>query len=662
LTRSVVTDADGAYRLISLPPGEYEIRVAATGFAPLVRNEFTLLVSQNARLDLTLALTGASAEMNVPAEAPAIDIAETAASVSVDQERIEELPVTQRRFLNFVLTAPGVVAAGSQLRGGARPGSIGARNLPDSGFSFGGLRPRSNNITIDGVDNNDETTGAGCAELSIEAIREFQVVNNGASAESGGSAGGSVNAVTRSGGNEFHGGAFLYTAHEAFNARQPLFAAAEAAERKPEFRRWQPGFDVGGPIRPDRTFFHATLEQEHEAAEDASDIAPPVAARINAALAAGALPRLGARRLLSDFFATNVDDTEGAFKINQQIGQASSAMLRYAYTNDRRWRDALGAGGLYDRSARGDAFTRDHALVGQALSVISPSVVNDLRFQLARRRVLFRPNESNGPLVTIAGNLTFGRLSDAPSDRTEDHYQLLDSIALGRGHHQLRLGGGVNHVRLDASLPDRLGGFAIFDGVDDLLAERAELFAQAFGDPRTRMAVTSTGLFAQDHWQARPALNFTLGLRYDYEALPAIFHRDARNLSPRLGVAWSPGGAHRWVIRGAFGLYFDRYLLAFLNPALQRDGARGFEQILNGASAAAAFRQTQAARSSRRCPASGLRSIGPIRNCKRPTAGRRALASSISFSATSRFQSTIFSSRARAFRERATSICRRRLC
>ncbi|HZS04254.1 MAG TPA: TonB-dependent receptor [Blastocatellia bacterium] len=589
LTRTVTTDAQGAYRIISLSPGEYEIKVEAKGFSQSKPAGITVQIGQSVRLDFTLALAGASGEVNVSAEAPAVDVAQTTPSVSVDLERIEELPVQQRRFLNFVLTAPGVVSSATQARGGGSAGGIGTRRIPDSGFSFGGLRARSNNIAIDGVDNNDETTGAGRSELSIEAIREFQVTSNGMSAEFGGASGGSVNAITRTGTNDFHGGVFIYTAHDALNARQPVFASEEAAARKPKLHRWQPGFDVGGPIRKGRTFFHATLEQEHESGEDASDIAPAVANQINAALAAGALPQLGARKLGAGLFHSSGDDTEGAFKLNQQLGAASSLMLRYAFTNDRRWRDALGTGGLSEFSSRGDSFTRDNVLVGQWLGVLGQSAVNDLRFQVARRHVLLRPNEPRGPQVLVSGHLTFGRATDAPSERTEDHYQILDSVALSRGRHQIRSGGAVNHVRLDASLADRLGGFAIFSSVADLLNAKPELLAQSFGNPRTQINVTGIGGFAQDHWQVHPGVTLDLGLRYDYEALPAQFHRDPNNFSPRVGVAWNPDAAHRWVLRGAYGIYFDRYLLAFLNQAVQKDGRRGYEQVFNGAAAVGVF-------------------------------------------------------------------------
>lgn len=593
LARTFATDAAGAYRFIGLPPGEYELRAEASGFAPFTRREINLLVGQTTKLDLTLSLVGTTSEVSITAEAPAIDAGQTAISTSVDQERIEELPVVQRRFLGFALTVPGLTPTGNQTRGSASSGGAGARSLPDSGFSFGGLRARSNNVAIDGVDNNDETTGASRAELSVESIREFQVTNNDVSAEFGGSSGGSVNAVTRSGTNEYHGGFFLYHNDATLSARQPVFNSAEAAERKPALRRWVPGFDTGGPIRRGRTFFHATLEHEYERSEEAADISDAAAARINQALAAGAFPRLGARRLSAGLFPTSGDDTEGGVKINQQVGETDSLMLRYAFTNDRRRRDALGATGLTDVSARGDSYTRDHAVVGQYVWVLNQHLVNDTRFQLAHRGVVLRPNEATGPQVLIPGVVTFGRATDAPSNRGEDHYQVLDTFAVSRSRHQLRFGGAINHVRLNASLADRAGGFAVFRSVDDLLAGNADFYAQSFGDPRTRMGVTSYGVFVQDRVQALPNLTVDLGLRYDYETLPPNIHRDKNNFSPRLGFAYSPDAAHRLVIRGAYGVYFDRYLLGFLNPALQRDGVQSFEQILSGRDAAATFIATQ---------------------------------------------------------------------
>ena len=139
------------------------------------------------------------------------------ASAQSITDRIEELPVRSRNYLEFVLLAPGVTRTQPQ----AAPGGA-SSTLSDSGFSFGGLRPRSNTLTIDGLDNNDEFTGATRTELSLEFVREFQVVSNGWAVENGGAAAGGINVVTKSGVNTLHGDAFLFGQSGTFNASPKL--------------------------------------------------------------------------------------------------------------------------------------------------------------------------------------------------------------------------------------------------------------------------------------------------------------------------------------------------------------------------------------------------------------------------------------------------------
>src|SRR6202035_2084309 len=167
-------------------------------------------------LEIILALASASQGITVSTQPPGIDTSQTSVVSSVDQERIEELPVRSRNYLDFVLLAPGVSSSP------AASGASGSTPLGGSGFTFGGLRARSNNVSIDGLDNNDEFTGSSRTELSPEIVQEFQVVNNGLSAESGGASGGSINVVTRSGTNIIHGDAFLLVQDSALNAREPF--------------------------------------------------------------------------------------------------------------------------------------------------------------------------------------------------------------------------------------------------------------------------------------------------------------------------------------------------------------------------------------------------------------------------------------------------------
>ncbi len=170
--------------------------------------------------------------------------------------------------------------------------------MPDSGFTFGGLRGRSNNVTIDGLDNNDEYVGSSRTELSLETVQEFQVVTAGLSAETGGASGGSINVVTRIGANQIHGDAFLFLQNGALNARNPF----ETEHATPNLHRYRAGLSKGGPIVKDRTFYYAAFEQEHNRSLEDSFISPAVAASINRTFASGAFPRVATaadqRRLL----------------------------------------------------------------------------------------------------------------------------------------------------------------------------------------------------------------------------------------------------------------------------------------------------------------------------------------------------------------------------
>src|SRR5205085_4505907 len=144
-----------------------------------VNPQVTLAVGSTTTLDMMLKPAGVNAEITVTDRPPALDTSQTASTTSIDPERIEELPVNSRNYLEFTLLAPGVAPSNRQTSTGGSPSATSGAPLADSGFTFGGLRPRSNSISIDGLDNTDETTGAARVALSPEIVREFQIVNNG---------------------------------------------------------------------------------------------------------------------------------------------------------------------------------------------------------------------------------------------------------------------------------------------------------------------------------------------------------------------------------------------------------------------------------------------------------------------------------------------------
>ena len=592
-SRTATTNDQGAFRADDLLVGTYEVRLEQTGFAPYRHTGVTLSLGRTVRLDIVLSPASVSEQVTVSAQPLGLDVSQTSVASSVDQERIEELPVRSRNYLDFVLLAPGVS------RSPSGSSTAGSSALGGSGFTFGGLRARSNNVSIDGLDNNDEYTGSSRMELSPEIVQEFQVVNNGLSAEAGGASGGSIDVITRSGTNMVHGDAFVFTQDSALNARDPF----ESEIGKPSFKRFRAGLALGGPIVKGQTFYYAAAEQEHARGQIGSDIDLSVASPINSLLANGTFPGIATRRITTGFSPVGRDETEAAGKLNHQLNAKTALMLRYAFTNNKQSGDAFNTSNLMDSSTRGNSFSSDNALSGSLTTASGPEAVSDLRFQVATRHVVLRTNEPFGPEIDIAGLVTFGRPYAGNSNRRENHYQGAYTYALTRGKHLWKVGGAVNRVSLRATVPDGFGGVYLFGSVPDFLAGNPAEFRQAFGNAAFSDPATSLGVFAQDHWSLARHFTVDLGARYDFERLPAEFDQDMNNVSPRIGLAWNPSA--KWVLRSGYGIFFDRYILANLARAVDKNGLNGFEQVAQGNAAAITFAAAQGGSLS--APAAGIR-------------------------------------------------------
>src|SRR6266403_1891521 len=392
--RTVATDERGFFRAEALVVGTYEVRVEQAGFAAYRHAGVQVGLGQTIFFDIVLVPASASVEVTVSAQPSTIDTSQTSVVSSIDQERIEELPVRNRNYLDFVLLSPGVSSAPAASGAAATP-------LAGSGFTFGGLRTRSNNVSIDGLDNNDEYTGSSRTELSPEIVQEFQVVNNGLSAESG--------------------------------------AAS------------------GGPLVRDRTFYYAAAEQEHNRGQAGSDIDPTVVSSINTFLVSGAFPGVATRHLATGLFPIARAETEVAGKLDHQLTKNTALMLRYVFTNNKESGDVFNNNGLVDASARGSSFTSDNALSASLTSVLGSDAVSDFRFQAATRHAVLRTTDPFGPGIDIAGLIAFGRPYAGNSVRRENHYQAGYTYTRTLGKHLWKVGGTVNRVRLRADVPDGFG-------------------------------------------------------------------------------------------------------------------------------------------------------------------------------------------------------------
>src|SRR5690242_4166271 len=256
VSKNATTNDQGLYRLVNLTPGEYEVTVEAANFKRAVLTRVTVTVGQRADVDVTLEPGQLTESVTISdATSEIVETSKTAVSTTIDQQRINNLPINERNYLAFALTTSTVG------RDNGRP--IGP--APTTGLNFGGQRGRSNLVQVDGADNTDNSVNASRSTVSQEAVQEFQVVTNSFAPEFGRSAGGVVNVVTKSGTNEFHGNLFGFLRHRSFQARN-AFAPVE----DPPFTRTQYGGTIGGHFdkgedvngtKQYRSFFFFAFEQ-----------------------------------------------------------------------------------------------------------------------------------------------------------------------------------------------------------------------------------------------------------------------------------------------------------------------------------------------------------------------------------------------------------------
>jgi hypothetical protein len=577
LTRTSSTNPEGYFRASELPVGQYELRVESPGFSPYLNNAIVVSIGREIQVTVQLAPASVKQQITVSAQPPPIDPTQTAEATTVGHERIEESPVVSRNYLDFVLLAPELTRSNPQGASGSKSA------LADSGFTFAGLRSRSNSLYIDGVENNDEYTGSARTELSPETVQEFQVVNNGLSAESGGGASGPINVITKTGVNTLHGDAFVFVQNGALNARDPLTNETES----PDLNRFRTGLSAGGPIVRSRTFYYLAGEQEGKHGDDSSLISRSVASAVNGVLGSGVFPRIATRTINPGLFRTARAETEVSGRLDQHIADRHSLLLKYVFTNNREVGDAFNAGGIVDPSGRGSSFIEDQGVTGSLTSVLSNNALNSVRFQVSTRRAVLRTADEIGPEISIAGLIDFGRPYDGNGRRRENHFELSDVASTAKARHLISFGADLDWIREQVSAYDGFGAVYVFPTLDSFLNGHPDQYRQAFGNPNTNFASPRYSGFIQDHWTPTKRFTIDAGIRYDFEHLPAQFKEDTNDFAPRIGAAYSPSPS--WVLRVGFGIFFDRYLLAAVNRALGKNGVRGYEQVAYGQAAIQIF-------------------------------------------------------------------------
>ena len=612
-TRTAVTDREGRFALLALPVGTYDVSISFPGFATHTVKGTTLALGARVQLDVVLqlaTLAGGVVDVSAPLN---FETHRTAVSSVISRHHIEQLPINVRNFIEFSALTPGVSRDFTPHTGGA---------AATSGLTFLGQRARSNNITVDGLDNNDLVVGSVRATFSQEAVREFDVLTNGFTAEFGKAAGGVVNIVTKSGTNVPSGNAFYFHRDKALNARNYFESHTPAGDRielpKAPFGQQQFGGTFGGPLKRDRSFFFVSFERLNIDTNNfvAIDNETPVAVFGQPAGTVVQLLQSAGFPVQTGHVGYDVRSTTFLAKLDHRPGTNNSLAARFNWADDldeniEPW------GGITARSGGASIGSRDYMAAVSHTRVPTSRIVNELRAQVAHRNQDVRSldptcpgicdvDDEGGPGVEIIGVAVVGRHRFTPQQRQNLRIQLQDTLTYFKGSHQFKF--GVDYSYIDhqrQSLPLHFGGRYIFaplpaiPGVLPVPVTAAEAFAlglplayvQGFGDPSGPFSYSDLSLFAQTEWSVGRRLTLKAGLRYQIQFWPDVttvvpgygdhrFEIDSNNLAPRVAVAWDPWGGSRTAVHAAYGVYYDNNLTSYAGINEVLDGGDGVRTLV----------------------------------------------------------------------------------
>jgi hypothetical protein len=558
IVSSAITDSEGHFRLPYLKIGVYEITVSLAGFRDSTRR-LSVAAGSAFEIPVTLALAGVASNVMVTAEAPVIEAARSQIAATVLEAEVAALPMNGRNFLDIALLAPGVA-----------PANIASTQLfpetsavPGMTLSVGSQRNLSNNFVVDGLSANDDAAGLSGITYGVDAIEQFQVITSGAQAELGRALGGYVNVVTKSGTNDLRGTIYDFFRDDSLNASNAL------SRTTLPMRQSQFGASAGGPVLKDRTFFFGNVERRDLAQTGLATILDPNVAAINARLGATGY---GGPAIATGIYPNPVVTTNLLAKIDHQVNARDHFSLRYSrYVVDAT--NARGAGGLSAVTASSNLDNADQSLaIGNTL-VLSSRTFLETRAQLARGDLSAPPSDLIGPSVSIAGVATFGVSSTSPTGRLNEAYQMVNNLSHHRGAHALRA--GIDFLYNDdlITFPRSARGSYTFSSLATFMtgAYNNAGFSQTFGISELAQTNPNLGLYVQDEWKLSSAVTLNAGLRYDLQWLESI-STDDNNVSPRVGVAWTPAESRRTIVRGSAGLFYDRVPLRALANALMSAG------------------------------------------------------------------------------------------
>jgi Carboxypeptidase regulatory-like domain len=603
----LTSNTDGFYTAPNLLPGNYTVTVKRSGFATAVTEVIVTVGAQHV-VNVTMHIGTVNEVVKVQTEAPEVELASSEMSAVVNGTTIRELPLNGRDWTQLATLEPGIASIRTQPAVGA--GDRGQRGFGTQ-MTVNGGRPAQNNYRLDGTSINDYSNSAPGsvlgADLGSDAVAEFSVLSSTYPAEYGRSSGGVINAITRSGTNQFHGSVYEFLRNSALDTSN-FFDAT-----KPPFKRNQFGVTAGGPILKDRTFIFGNYEGLRQSLGITQVNTVPTATARAGHLTSGdvmvdpnivpylpiwPLPNTGSCSGLCDvgvfkltgqqvtpenYFTTRVDHKVSAndsldgtyMRDTATISQPDELGIKVTGYTTRRQLVTLEESHIFTPQVVNSArvgYSRVVGLVGQTLKALSP-LATTLGFAAPGRPV---GEIDVGGITNFSGGL--GAISNY--NFHWNSFQGYDDAFVTRGKHSIKFGVGVERIEENMSAADSPNGIYGFGSLPNFLQNMPDTFAANLGEtgiPRN-MRQTIFGAYLADDLRLLPNLTVNLGLRYEMSTVPSEIHGriaslrnltdstlhtgnpyfsnpTLRNFEPRFGFSWDPFKTGKTALRGGFGMF-----------------------------------------------------------------------------------------------------------
>ena len=558
-SRSDVTTSEGLYRIAALPVGTYTIKAELEGFKGTERSGIAVSVASSVDLPLTLEVGSLSESVNVTAEAPLVSRTESSVGGVVDVGRMENLPLNGRQFANAAITIPGV--------------ALGFHSDPTKSSQYSpqiaGGNGRNVNYQIDGGDNNDDTVGGLLQLFPLEAIEQFNFVTSRYKAEYGRSNGGVMNIVTKSGTNQFQGSAFSLFRDDAMNAITESEKRADA--EKQDYRRYQFGGSLGGPIVQNKAHFFGAVERTQQDTFQVVDTQ-------------GLFPSEDGT------FTTPYRENLMTAKVTSNLSASQYLAVRYGRNTNSQ---PYGADPRVPPSGWGESGNTFNSINVNHNWVLGGSKLNEFIFQYADFANAITAN-SLDPSETFPNGVSIGQNGNTPQQTQQKKYQLRNDFSwsvsgMGGLGHDFKAGVNyINQPRLFITFNTGSGDYAYTHATNDLNGPISAVSLNG-GAAEANIPNWQLGLYIQDDWRITDRLTANLGFRYDYidgyaidqsknpnfvklqnAALAGRFEgqrafrdfglepkEDTNNWQPRAGLAYDVRGDGRDVVRAGYGRYYD---------------------------------------------------------------------------------------------------------